>query len=900
FYGDLTVEGLLSPGYSPGVQNVGTLTLGSGSATLFEIAGDTAGTGAHHYDQINVSGLASLDGQIQVDLLDGYRPTDGQVFNVLTYGSVSGGFASGSGLIDAGEGVYFEVLSASNGLSLKAHVLDASTAQLVSALRSVVQADDQALQDRVGQWLNFDYFRNNSSYSFTGSIALGEGFSLSGSATLGFTNNVVIAGQTVDVFTLGLENASGYLGLDATSASAPGLRFTDADLGVLWLRSENLANDGGWLWAEGTVSGLSMVGSSNVSLTASSLTLDFAQGLGTTGGATNNTLLDLSAAPRSLVVGSTTYTFDSATTTERAALSGTAALDVAGLVSVSGTLGFASSVSGLLAAGTGISARMNAGGVSLGLDSASFGLAIYSDNTYQLEGSGSFYVNGGGFASVSATSALLRLNTTGVTQAEKILQVGGLSHTLSAMGATADPVLNVTGLQARIGESLQVSGNLSFERDSATGNLEVVASNASASVRVGDMRAGVKQASLALVIRDAAQSNPGMLVEASGAADMSLGDSIALSATSATVRWNSTDLDASSRAINVAGTDYTFGSLNAGVKAVGVSGANLVLGDFFRVNGNFAFLADSTTVKLATDTAGTAVNEASTGVEVSLLTLGGKDLNAQLGAAGGPQVALTGVEFGLALMSAKSDASRRWTSAQASATGASLSGLSGVTLSGQSLAFQLNQAEGAGDAVVNYATGKTTLAVATGVATSLNLSMDGAQGKLLKASGNLTVDAFGFLRLSGDLNLTKSTGSVKLADLASTTGVDESATPVAVDQLLIGGNGLSAFAGINGGSADPTGLNLTGVNFALAVQTEKTPAQGQTAREWTAVKASATGANFVGVTGLSATSSAINVEITRQAADTSLVNYAAQNLTVQTGTFSAPSSITLDLGANLG
>jgi hypothetical protein len=62
---------------------------------------------------------------------------------------------------------------------------------------------------------------------------------------------------------------------------------------------------------------------------------------------------------------------------------------------------------------------------------------------------------------------------------------------------------------------------------------------------------------LALVIRDAAQSNPGMLVEASGAADMSLGESIALSATSATVRWNSTDLDASSRAINVAGTSYT-------------------------------------------------------------------------------------------------------------------------------------------------------------------------------------------------------------------------------------------------------------------------------------------------------------------------------------------------------
>ncbi len=897
FYGDLNVEGLLSPGYSPGVQNVGTLTLGAGSQTLFEIGGATAGT---QFDQINVSGLATLDGQLQVDLINGFRPTDGQVFNVLNYGSVSSAFASSTGLLDAGEGVFFEVVSSANSLNLKARVLDRGTADLVNALRSAVSANDQALQDKVGQWLNIGYFVNNSSFSFNGNISLGQGLSLSGAATIGFTNNAVIDGQTVDVFTLGLENASGFLGLDPSSTTQPGLKFLDADLGLLWLRSETDASKG-WAWGEGTVAGLSLVGSSNVSLTATSLTIDFAQALGQNGSSQAYTsLLNLSAAARSLTVGGATYTFDSADTTERAAVSGTASLNLGSVLSLAGSLGFASSASGLIAVGSDVTARMSAGGVSVGLDSANFGLRVLTDNTYQLEASGSFYVNGGGFANVSATSALLRLNTTGSAQTQQVVQVGSISRTLSAMGATADPVLNVTGLQARIGESLQVSGNLSFERDATTGNLEVVASSASASVRVGDMRAGVTQASLALVIRDAAQSNPGMLVEASGAADMSLGESIALSATSATVRWNSTNLDASSRAINVAGTDYTFGSLGAGVKAVNVSGANLVLGDFFRVNGNFAFLADSTTVKLATDTAGTAVNEATTGIEVSLLTLGGKDLSAQLGASGGPQVALTGVEFGLALMSAKSDASRRWTSAQASATGVSLNGLSGVSLSGQSLAFSLNQAEGAGDAVVSYASGKTTMAVATGVGTNLNLSMDGAQGELLKASGNLTVDAFGFVRLTGDLNLTKSTGSVKLADLASTAGVDESVTPVVVDQLLIGGNGLSAFAGINGGSADPTGLNLTGVNFALAVQTEKTPAANTTAREWTAVKASATGANFVGVTGLTVSASAINVEITRQAADTSLVNYAAQNLAVQTGTFAAPSSITLDLGANLG
>ena len=162
------------------------------------------------------------------------------------------------------------------------------------------------------------------------------------------------------------------------------------------------------------------------------------------------------------------------------------------------------------------------------------------------------------------------------------------------------------------------------------------------------------------------------------------------------------------------------------------------------------------------------------------------------------------------------------------------------------------------------------------------------------------MDAFGFFQVQGALALNRSTGSVKLGDLASTANVNESTNPVAVEQLLIGGSNLTAFAGINGGSPDATGLNLTGVEFGLAVLTEKTPAQGQTAREWTALKASATGASFTGVQGLVVTGSALSVEITRKASDNTLVDYAAQSLTVPTGTSASPSSVTLDIAANLG
>jgi hypothetical protein len=75
------------------------------------------------------------------------------------------------------------------------------------------------------------------------------------------------------------------------------------------------------------------------------------------------------------------------------------------------------------------------------------------------------------------------------------------------------------------------------------------------------------------------------------------------------------------------------------------------------------------------------------------------------------------------------------------------------------------------------------------------------------------------------------------------------------------------------------------VNFAARhCQTEQDhPAANTTAREWTAVKASATGANFVGVSGLTAyRPAAIDIAITRKATDNTLVDYNAQNLAVQT------------------
>lgn len=144
---------------------------------------------------------------------------------------------------------------------------------------------------------------------------------------------------------------------------------------------------------------------------------------------------------------------------------------------------------------------------------------------------------------------------------------------------------------------------------------------------------------------------------------------------------------------------------------------------------------------------------------------------------------------------------------------------------------------------------------------------------------------FGFVQVAGGFGIEKKSGSITLADKAGTE-VDESATPVAVDMLLIGGTGLQAFAGLNGGQANATGLALQDVDFGLAVLGEKLAAGSTaTARKWTSLQADVGAASLVGVSGLTASVSDLSVQVNRAAADGTVVDYAdgATALTVLTG-----------------
>jgi T5SS/PEP-CTERM-associated repeat protein len=84
--------GVIQPGQSPGIARMEAgFEQEAGAVLEMEIAGVTAGT---LYDQLIVTGSATLNGNLVVRFTNGYAPAQGQVFDLVTAGSVSGSFAN--------------------------------------------------------------------------------------------------------------------------------------------------------------------------------------------------------------------------------------------------------------------------------------------------------------------------------------------------------------------------------------------------------------------------------------------------------------------------------------------------------------------------------------------------------------------------------------------------------------------------------------------------------------------------------------------------------------------------------------------------------------------------------------------------------------------------------------
>jgi len=104
--GSLTSAGQLSPGSTTGALTVsGSYT----QTTTGSLDVDLAGPAASQYSQLAVGGSASLDGALDVTVASGFIPTTGSTFPIVTASSVSGQFATASGL-DSGSKFTLETI----------------------------------------------------------------------------------------------------------------------------------------------------------------------------------------------------------------------------------------------------------------------------------------------------------------------------------------------------------------------------------------------------------------------------------------------------------------------------------------------------------------------------------------------------------------------------------------------------------------------------------------------------------------------------------------------------------------------------------------------------------------------------------------------------------------------
>jgi hypothetical protein len=112
--GNVTNAGQVSPGNSPGSLTItGNYTQSSGGTLNVEIGG----TGAGQFDRLQVSGTATLDGTLKITTLNGFSPSPGNSFQVLTFAARSGDFATVNG-IDLGGGNYFARLFSAGDMTL--------------------------------------------------------------------------------------------------------------------------------------------------------------------------------------------------------------------------------------------------------------------------------------------------------------------------------------------------------------------------------------------------------------------------------------------------------------------------------------------------------------------------------------------------------------------------------------------------------------------------------------------------------------------------------------------------------------------------------------------------------------------------------------------------------------
>lgn len=133
-------------------------------------------------------------------------------------------------------------------------------------------------------------------------------------------------------------------------------------------------------------------------------------------------------------------------------------------------------------------------------------------------------------------------------------------------------------------------------------------------------------------------------------------------------------------------------------------------------------------------------------------------------------LSLKGGDFGLIMQKEQGGAGRSWTALKALASEISVVGIDGLTVKADSVEVEINRASTVDQSLVNYKA--VNKAIKTGPGVEMILDMDSEEGQLLRASGNLEIDVYGFLQVSGGFALEKKTGQVRVTGESSNKSVD--------------------------------------------------------------------------------------------------------------------------------
>ncbi|MEY4178043.1 MAG: hypothetical protein RLY70_1617, partial [Planctomycetota bacterium] len=321
---------------------------------------------------------------------------------------------------------------------------------------------------------------------------------------------------------------------------------------------------------------------------------------------------------------------------------------------------------------------------------------------------------------------------------------------------------------------------------------------------------------------------------------------------------------------------------------------DLEIDEFLSLSGDLYLRRSNSTLSVVTPIGSTGGDTAGTPVQVAMLTVGGSQLEAFAGVAGGTAQArgfsISGLDFGLVLATDRANSSRSWLALEATADSAAFIGMKGVAVETSALALKINQPAG-DQSLLDFGTQSLSVPTGTGVnASPITLDMAGAEGELLEASGSLSVSLFGYFHSSGNYSLRKSTESVVLSNGDSKN----------VDLMLLAAENATAFVGVNGGTANQVGMSLTGLTFGLAFATDPVdPTQS-----WTALQATAGDLSFTGLTGIDFPNpsdgqpaiSNVKVLINQKSASGTVIDFAAKPLTIDTGA----SDVTLAMAGSVG